>query len=69
MRIVSLFLALGLVACAHGKAGSDVSITVMQTGSIYPPFAENCPVDFVNAQHIDILTSGQFDQLGMIAYS
>ena len=69
MRITGLVLALVLASCAHGKAGSDVHITVMQTGSIYPPFADDCPVDLVNAQHIDILTSGQFDQLGMVAFS
>jgi len=67
MRIVGLCLGIGLMACAHGEAGSSLSVTVMQTGSIYPPLAANCPVQFVNAQHIDILTSGKFDQLGMIA--
>ena len=67
MRIAGLCLGIGLIACAHGQAGSSLSVTVMQTGSIYPPLADNCPVRFVNAQHIDILTSGEFDQLGMIA--
>ena len=67
MRIATLLLAIALAACAHGKAGSDLSVSVMQTGSVYPPFPEDCSVDFVNAQHIDILTSGKFDQLGLIS--
>ena len=66
MRIYGLLLAVALVACAHGKASSDVSIAVMQTGSFYPPLADDCPVELVNGQHIAILTSGQFDQLGLI---
>lgn len=66
MKTAGLLLILALVACAHG---SDVSVTVVRTGSIYPPLAEGCPVQFVNAQHLDILTSGQFDQLGMIAFA
>ncbi len=67
MRIAALFLAIALTACAHGKAGTDLSVSVMHMGSVYAPFPEDCPIDFVNAQHIDILTSGKFDQLGLIS--
>ncbi len=67
MRIATVFFAIALTACAHGKAGTDLSVSVMQTGSVYASFPEDCPIDFVNAQHIDILTSGKFDQLGLIS--
>src|SRR5512142_195944 len=67
MRIAGIALMLGLMACSHGSAGSNLSVTVMQTGAVYPPFKPDCPVDFVSAQHIDILTSGQYDQLGLIS--
>ena len=38
----------------------------MRMGPVYPALPENCPVTFINNQHIDILASG-YEQLGMIA--
>lgn len=67
MRIAGIALALVWIGCSHGSAGSSLSVTVMQTGSVYPPLPPDCPVEFVNAQHIHILTSGQYDQLGLIS--
>lgn len=67
MRIPGITLALVLLGCSHGSAGSNLSVTVMHTGSVYPPLSPDCPVEFVNAQHIAILTSGQYDQLGLIS--
>jgi len=45
MRIAGIALALTLVGCAHGSGGSSLSVTVMHTGSFYPPFPPDCPVE------------------------
>jgi hypothetical protein len=67
MRIAGIALALAMIGCSHGSAGSNLSVTIMHTGAVYPPLPPDCPVEFVNAQHIAILTSGEYDQLGLIS--
>ena len=68
--IVGLCVALGgapLVGCAHSSPTPQV--TVMLTGPLYPPLPESCPLTFINNQHIDLLTSGAYEQLGMVAFA
>jgi hypothetical protein len=67
--IVGLCLALGvapLVGCAHTSAAPQVS--VMLTGAVHPSLPEDCPLTFINNQHLDILASG-YEQLGLISFA
>jgi hypothetical protein len=61
----ALLFALLAAGCASGP---NVNVTVMRVGPLYPALAENCPLEFVNAQHIEIALSG-FEHLGLISFS
>ncbi len=53
-------------ACAHQRSTPDV--TVMRTGPIHASLPNDCPLTFLNNQHMDILASG-YEQLAMIIFS
>ena len=52
--------------CAHQQRTPDV--TVMRTGPIYASLPDDCPLTFLNNQHMDILASG-YEFLATIIFS
>ncbi len=66
MRLGTLLLSALLGACTHKP---DISVSVIQSGAVYPPLGKDCSVQFVNAEHIAILTSGEFEQLGLVSFA
>lgn len=56
---------LSCAACAHQ---STPVVTVMRTGPIYASLPADCPLTFLNNQHMDILASG-YEFLAMIIFS
>jgi hypothetical protein len=57
---------LSSATCAHQQSTPDV--TVMRTGPIYASLPDDCPLTFLNNQHMDILASG-YEFLATIIFS
>jgi len=61
-------MAFCLPTCAHGRGEPDApGVTVMRSGRIYPPLPDDCPLVFLNGQHMDILATG-YEMLGFIMF-
>ena len=65
-RAILVAAVLSFGACAHQQSTPDV--TVMRTGPLYDALPNDCPLTFLNNQHMDILASG-YEQLAMIIFS
>jgi hypothetical protein len=61
-------LAVAVLSCAACAHQSTPDVTVMRTGPIYASLPDNCPLTFLNHQHLDILASG-YEFLATIIFS